>query len=399
MSTDLQAPVWARAEIFPAKPISGVFGFQDTKGKRIAADSLNDLISLIKKSKNGVDLVWSPKDEHMIAPEELSSLRPVLLKRRADWAYGDIADGKKLSLIMGGALVWSIYSAYANNQGDLSAVGNTPSVAISAIMLLIFGLVPCYEGWKELRKSSSRSDDYWQKEVDDARFDSWLGQQRSPFTFALLILMLITGVAQWCASDGFDWSSESLSKIALLKETVPGGDVWWRYLTAPLAHGNLVHWVMNFAGLRYLAKRTESLARWPQMILVFIISAFVGGMTTVYLAPSVPSVGASGGILGLLGFLLVFETLHKKLVPKTARKRLLAGLVMAGVMGVLGFSFIDNAAHAGGAIAGMVYAAIVFPFSSSVVRPDILKRDLVAGAVALLALAAAAIGCAMLVLG
>lgn len=335
----------------------------------------------------------------MVAPEELAVLRPVLLKRRSDWAHGDIADGKKLSLIMGGALAWAAYSSYANNRGDLAAVANSPTVAITAIMLLIFGLVPWYEGWKELRKSTSRTDDYWQKEVEDARFECWLDQQRSPFTFGLLALMLITGIAQWKASGGVEWTSESLSRIGLMKQTAAGGDVWWRYLTAPMAHGNLVHWVMNFAALRYLAKRTESLARWPQMVLVFLISAFVGGMTTVYFAPAVPSVGASGGILGLLGFLLVFETMHQKLVPKTARKRLIAGLLMVGAMGVLGFSFIDNAAHAGGAIAGMIYAAIVFPSSSSVLRPEILKRDLAAGSIALLVLTASAVSCALLVLG
>lgn len=398
MSTQQQAPVWAREEVFPAKPTTGVFGFQDTKGKRVAADSQNDLIALIKKSKHGVELVWARDRAHMVAPEELHFLRPVLSKRRSEWAHGDIADGKKLSLIMGAAVVWAVYSAYVNSQGDWRAVLNTPTVAITMIMLLIFGLVPWYEGWKELKKSSRRDEGYWQKEVEDARFDSWLSLQRSPFTFILLVLMLITGVAQWYVSSGVDWSLSSLSKVALLKQSEPGGDVWWRYFTAPMAHGNLVHWVMNFAGLRYLAKRTEALARWPQMILVFLVSAFVGGMATVHFAPAVPSVGASGGILGLLGFLLVFETLHKKLVPKTARKRLLAGIVMVAAMGLLGFGFIDNAAHAGGAVAGMIYATIVFPFSSSAVRPEVLKRDVIAGVLALLALVAAAVTCAWLVL-
>jgi len=45
------------------------------------------------------------------------------------------------------------------------------------------------------------------------------------------------------------------------------------------------------------------------------------------------------------------------------------------VMGVLGFQFIDNAAHAGGLIAGMAYAFIGFPVSKSPRRPSILKQD------------------------
>jgi membrane associated rhomboid family serine protease len=169
-----------------------------------------------------------------------------------------------------------------------------------------------------------------------------------------------------------------------------GGDVWWRYLTAPLVHGNLVHWLMNFAALKYLARRAEVLARWPQMIIVFCVSAFGGGMTTAWLVPEQASVGASGGILGLLGFLLVFETLHKQLVPKSARKRLLAGLVLVGVMGLVGFSFIDNAAHVGGLVAGMVYAVLVFPPIASMNRPAVLKQDRIVGSIFLLVLTLAA---------
>ena len=396
MSIEQQAPVWARPEVFPAKPTTGVFGFQNTKGKRISADSLEELSKLIESSKHGVDLVWSPKSEHLVAPEELTELRALLVKRRASWARNDISDGRKLSLVMGVATLWAGYAAYTNSGGDWSYVMNAPTVAVTAIMLLIFGMAPWYEGQKELRKSGKRDGAYWQKEVEDARFDSWIGQHLAPFTLVLLLLMIVTVASQWFGAGGLDWTSETVQKVGLLKQTTPSGDIWWRYLTAPLVHGNLVHWLMNFAALKYLARRAEILARWPHMVMVFLISAFVGGMTTVYLMPNIPSVGASGGILGLLGFLLVFETLHKRLVPKSARKRLLAGVVMVALMGAVGFSFIDNAAHAGGLLAGIAYALLVFPSSASVNRPAILKQDLIAGGVALAVLIGATAWCAIL---
>lgn len=396
MSTEQQAPVWARPEVFPAKPVTGVFGFQNTKGKRIAADSLKELKKLIENSKHGVDLVWSPDSERLVSPEELTELRGVLVKRRAAWARNDITDGRRLSLVMGVATFWAGYAAYSNSGGDWGDVINAPTVAVTAIMLLIFGLVPWYEGHKELRKTGKRDGMYWQKEIEDARFDSWLGQHLAPFTLVLLLMMIVTVSAQWFGTGGIDWAGETVKKVGLLKQTSPDGDIWWRYLTAPLVHGNLVHWLMNFAGLKYLARRAEILARWPHMVMVFLISAFVGGMTTVYFMPNNPSVGASGGILGLLGFLLVFETLHKRLVPKSARKRLLAGVMMVALMGILGFSFIDNAAHAGGLLAGMAYALLVFPSSASVNRPAILKQDLVAGGVALAILILATAWCVAL---
>ena len=159
--------------------------------------------------------------------------------------------------------------------------------------------------------------------------------------------------------------------------------------TAPLLHGGWIHLVMNGAGLLYLGKRLEVFARWPHLPLVFLFAAAVGGEASARFIAA-PSVGASGGLMGWLGFLLVFETLHARLVPRSARRRLLAGLALTGLIGLVGYRYIDNAAHLGGLLAGMTYAAIVFPRSASFHRPVSNRTDLIAGGGALLALVAAA---------
>jgi membrane associated rhomboid family serine protease len=79
--------------------------------------------------------------------------------------------------------------------------------------------------------------------------------------------------------------------------------------------------------------------------------------------------------MGLLGFLLVFETRHARLVPRTSRRRLMAALIGTALIGVVGVKFIDNAAHAGGVVAGMLYAFVVFPRSESVARPQLSTTD------------------------
>ncbi len=83
--------------------------------------------------------------------------------------------------------------------------------------------------------------------------------------------------------------------------------------------------------------------------------------------------------MGWLGFLLVIETLHERLVPRRARRRLAAGVAITALIGLIGYRYVDNAAHAGGLIAGMVYAAIVFPPSSSPRRPQPTSTDRIAG--------------------
>jgi membrane associated rhomboid family serine protease len=139
---------------------------------------------------------------------------------------------------------------------------------------------------------------------------------------------------------------------------------------------------MNASALAYLGKRVEVFARWPHFAMAFAISAWIGGEASARYM-KISSVGASGGLMGLLGFLLVFESRHRSLVPESARRRLLAGVVLTAVIGIVFSKFIDNAAHAGGLIAGMVYAALVFPKSASPHRPHTTTVDLVLGGAAL----------------
>ncbi len=380
MPNNDKAPVWARSDAFPEKPSIKsnsddgaffVFGYIDTKGGEHGFSSLEDLKTAIAKSRVGVDLAWSPSSEYLLAPEEIPELQSKLWERRKSWAKGDLEDGKKLSLLFLVVLLWYTYSAYTKT-GDLMTALRLPTVGIAAILLLIFGLVPLYEGWKTLKKGSPKSTDDWRLEAEESRFDAWLFRQKTPITLALLGVMVVLGLTQLIIEDlSMGWSRKSVGLAGLTKS--PDTE-WWRFITAPFLHGNLLHWLMNAAALKYLARRVECLARWPHVIIVLAGSAMVGGLATFNFT-DLPSVGASGGIMGLLGFLLVFEMLHTKLVPKPTRRRLLAGVVMTALMGAMGFQFIDNAAHIGGLLAGMAYAVIVFPPSKSPHRPRIMKQD------------------------
>lgn len=397
MPEKLQEPAWAREDAFPIKPDAGFFGFQDIKGRQVGCASEEELSEAVAQSRHGIDLAWWPGSERMHTPAELPFLRDILEKRQLDWAKRDFSDGVRLSLLIGAAVLWFIYHSYKLHGGRMTDVLSSPTVGIGIIFWLTQGLVPLYEGWKGQRKTIAED---WEKEVTDSRFETWLLGQSAPFTMVLLIIMVATGIGQLYLSRGLEWSDPTLKLVGLLKKSssVEGGE-WWRYYTSTLVHGNLVHWLMNVAGLRYLSRRVEVLARWPHLLIVFVLSAYMGAYASAMWLPGVPSLGASGGILGLLGFLLVFERLHGRLVPVSARRRLLAGVVMVAVMGMVGFSFIDNAAHAGGLLFGMLYAAMVFPPSKSVNSPVILTNDKIAGVLAALVLLAATSWCLLRMLG
>jgi len=295
------------------------------------------------------------------------------------WLFAGLA---AYMLYQGWSFAPSVASTPERLGFALHALLASMSMGITLLMFLIFAFIPWYQARKRLRELGRWTHGDIAAIVPMLRFETWLEWQKSPVTRLLLGLVGLVGLAQLMPGD-------SLTAAGLLKDRYLHGE-WWRLLTAPWLHGNLVHFLMNGAALIYLGKRLEVFARWPHVPLVFLFSACIGGEASARFVAA-PSVGASGGLMGWLGFLLVFESLHGRLVPRKASRRLLAGVLLTGL--------IDNAAHLGGLLAGMLYAWIVFPKSSSPVRPRSTVTDRIAGSAALVILILSALFAALKILG
>ncbi len=412
------APVWAREDAFPEAPQG--WGWIDSKGKSHQGDSLEWLTAAIRDDRDGsVTLIWAPGHPRMMPPEELGGMGDALRTARERWTRDDLDDAAYKLRWFGAALVgfsgWALYGGFvlagqlAEKSGTSidgfqravfatrAMLGSTQS-GLALLMFVVFAFIP----WYQARKRQGQLGLWTEAGIAEAapaiRFETWLARQQAPWTKAFLGLLALVALAQiFCHVRTAGWGSlmslfhnwDGTAEAGLMKDRYAQGE-WWRLFTAPMLHGNIVHFLMNAAALAYLGKRMEVFARWPHVPLVFLFAASVGGEASARFITA-PSVGASGGLMGWLGFLLVFETLHKRLVPRRARRRLAAGVALTALIGLFGYKFIDNAAHAGGLIAGMLYAAIVFPASSSPSRPRSTITDRIAGGAAAAVLVAAAL--------
>ena len=388
-STEAEVPVWARSGAFPSKPADlANYGFIDAKGNVHTAQDEHELARKVEHARSRVDLAWTIESDELIVPEEVVSLHRPLRVKSEKQALRDISDGKRMCLVFGLMLLWTLYAAWKNSGGQLSALYTHQLTGLASLLLLFFGILPLSDGLKMRRRLARTQDADLANEIPEAQFEAWLDRQKIPATYFLLSCIMICGLVQVYFDrsitrfDGSIVQAGLLKQLALVHPEQADGGAWWRMLTAPMLHGNVIHFVMNMAGLLYLGRRTESLARWPHMLIVFMGAAWIGGLASFYWIPDKIAVGASGGLMGLLGFMLVFEYLHSRIVPKPARSRLLVGVFMLALIGLLGMSFIDNAAHAGGLLAGMAYAVVVFPASVSTHRPETMIRDCFAGAAA-----------------
>jgi len=132
----------------------------------------------------------------------------------------------------------------------------------------------------------------------------------------------------------------------------------WRLFTHILLHGGLMHLAFNMWALWWLGRYVELLFGSWRMGLIYLAAGISGGLASTVLRPNfVPSVGASGAVLGMLGALLYFSLAmpgrrmdwRELMVPVVIN--LMYGLFLPGI--------IDNYAHFGGFGAGMLAAVIV----------------------------------------
>ena len=154
----------------------------------------------------------------------------------------------------------------------------------------------------------------------------------------------------------------SILAAALVEKAVLEQGEWWRIITAGLMHGNLLHIFFNGMALFSLGRVLSALVSSSLLSAVFTVSVVTGSLASMFFrAGDTPSVGASGGILGCLGFLLVLSHKFRKELPDGLRSSLIQSTIVLAIFGLLGNQFIDNAAHAGGLAGGAVVALLMYP--------------------------------------
>jgi rhomboid protease GluP len=144
----------------------------------------------------------------------------------------------------------------------------------------------------------------------------------------------------------------AVTKAGLVKDAARHGE-WWRLLTASYLHGNLMHLLGNIGALAVLGEMIEIYDRRLRVALAYL-AGVLGGSVLSLLLTRASSIGASAGVLGVAGYLLVLTYRRRATGSRWLRERLFRVVGSTAILGLIGFFFIDNAAHAGGLLAGAI---------------------------------------------
>ena len=136
---------------------------------------------------------------------------------------------------------------------------------------------------------------------------------------------------------------------------------YWRILTGAAVHGSLLHVAMNGYALYSFGRLFEMLSSRAHLAIVFMLSALGGGVLGLIMSPAGISVGASGGIVGLVSYLAVYSFRRRKFISPEFRKNLLINIGFILVFGLVLYQIVDNYGHIGGLIVGAVYGFLQIP--------------------------------------
>lgn len=161
----------------------------------------------------------------------------------------------------------------------------------------------------------------------------------------------------WQARSPWTVSGEVLLALgADFGPKVQMGEIW-RLLTAIFLHGNPLHLALNMLALWQVGHFIERIfGRWGMLVL-FLVCGLLGSLASIWWRAQGLSVGASGAIFGLYGALLVWLIRRRHEVPLGIFKQLRSGtlsFIAYSLFAGVALPGIDNAAHLGGLLGGML---------------------------------------------
>jgi membrane associated rhomboid family serine protease len=185
-----------------------------------------------------------------------------------------------------------------------------------------------------------------------------------PIYSIIFIISLIVVAAFQIRIDGKDYllfgANVSGQIAGFIKSAFRHGE-YWRILTGASVHGGLIHLASNCYAFYVLGKLFETLSNRAHLAIVFLLSAVGGGVLSLLIMPDLDSVGASGGIVGLLGYLAVYGYRRRKLLTSSFLKSMLFNIGFIALYGYALRSYIDNFGHLGGLLTGAIYGFIQIP--------------------------------------
>jgi membrane associated rhomboid family serine protease len=181
---------------------------------------------------------------------------------------------------------------------------------------------------------------------------------RAPVTPALIAVNVAVFLVVVAMGGGFVAPNPEVM-IRLGSDYTPltlGGE-WWRLFTSTFLHFGLIHLAFNMWALYANGILAERIFGSSRYLLIYVVAGLAGSVASLLWHPIVNGAGASGAIFGVLGAQLAFFLRNHGGVPPSvlkSQRNSAAVFIAYSLLNGARVQGIDNAAHLGGLLAGLV---------------------------------------------
>ena len=181
-------------------------------------------------------------------------------------------------------------------------------------------------------------------------------------TKAIMAICIIMFALMYILGNGSNDGTTLYAFGALNGPAIRNGSILdiFRIISSTFIHAGVLHIFFNMYFLNIVGTQVETyVGRW-KFLLIYLISAISGSlMSLIFLNdPQSISVGASGAIFGLLGSLAYFGYHYRLYFNSVIKTQIIPILFMNLALGFM-VPGIDNAAHVGGLIGGVLITMAV----------------------------------------
>jgi membrane associated rhomboid family serine protease/Tfp pilus assembly protein PilF len=213
-----------------------------------------------------------------------------------------------------------------------------------------------------------------ERQLKATRPSTWQLAQIFPVTAGLVAINVLVYIG--CAAEALKTgvgSPVNFNALMLLRWGADFGPLtfdhqFWRIFTSMFVHGGLIHVGANMWCFWDFGRIAERIFGRYRFLVLYVLTGIASSVASLAVHPNTISVGASGAIFGVVGA-LVFPFYRKRVVlPPPVMKGMLRSLMTFIVINLLigsAVPVIDNAAHVGGLLAGLLLGAIVTHYATS----------------------------------
>ena len=177
----------------------------------------------------------------------------------------------------------------------------------------------------------------------------------------LLINIIIFIIMDW----SFDWSIYNTFVVqgGISYDAIVNDHQYYRFLTHMFIHADVDHLFGNMLVLFFIGTQVEKRLGRLRYIFLYFIGGLVAAITSLgynsIYDSSTLSIGASGAIFAVVGAMVSIVIFNKREFEEIGIKRLLFFVVIS-ILNGMNAQGIDNAAHVGGLLAGLVLGQALY---------------------------------------